>query len=174
MLCLSKIFGAVNFGGRALTPNEVKLAQEVFGDAIDYSKVRVHKGRSIWKHFLDAPALAVGNHILFDRGGYVDDFYEAPLLQAINFIHEMTHVWQYQHGVDVSRTFFTLRRQFNGDYDQAYECDAKAFAQGFDGLNVEQQAMVVQSCFERLYDIPPSYGWLSEGQAEHVLLSLRR
>ena len=80
---------------RALTDGEVELARSVFGDAIDYARVRVC--RSKWTFFqprrvVMAPMGALHFHPHGDL--YCDDFGAASQSLKGLFIHEMVHVWQ--------------------------------------------------------------------------------
>lgn len=83
--------------GRPLVPAERALAASVFGDAIDYGAVRVHRRK--WFPFQPKGAvMAPDGHIWVHPRGHLwsDDYSAAPLgLQGL-FIHEMTHVWQAQ------------------------------------------------------------------------------
>jgi hypothetical protein len=82
---------------RPLTEGERRLAASVFGDAIDYEPVRIH--RRTWfplqpRHIVMAPS----GHIHFHPKGklWCEDFADQPLHRQGLFIHEMTHVWQAQ------------------------------------------------------------------------------
>lgn len=84
-------------GERALTSGEIGLAHGVFGDCIDYARVRLRR----WKWFPFQPpsvAMAPLGHIHFHPHStlYCDDFSAADLGRQGLFIHEMTHVWQVQ------------------------------------------------------------------------------
>jgi hypothetical protein len=82
---------------RPLTDGERALAYSVFGDAIDYDPVRIHRRK--WFPFHPRRAImAPDGHLWVHPGGplWSDDYSRAPLnLQGL-FIHEMTHVWQVQ------------------------------------------------------------------------------
>src|SRR5690242_15630694 len=82
---------------RPLTPGETALARSVFGDAIDYAKVRLVR-RKWWPlqpvRFIMAP---MGNiHFHPRSSAWSEDFSTEPLGRQAFFIHEMTHVWQAQ------------------------------------------------------------------------------
>src|SRR5687768_5966574 len=83
--------------GRPLTQGERKMAATVFGDAIDYSSVLVHRRK--WFPFHPKRAImAPDGHIWVHPKGelWSDDYASAHLgLQAL-FLHELTHVWQAQ------------------------------------------------------------------------------
>lgn len=93
---------------RSLTSGEVAIARTIFGDAIDYGRVRLHLGKW-WPLQLPGSAMAPMGHIFFhpNGGGWSEDFsQESPRRQAF-FMHEMTHVWQAQRG---GRFFLPLMR----------------------------------------------------------------
>jgi hypothetical protein len=83
--------------GRPLTPGEVDLARSIFGDAIDYSRVRLFRGKW-WPLQPRRSAMAPTGDIWFhpDGGGWSEDFAQEPLGQQAFWMHEMTHVWQAQ------------------------------------------------------------------------------
>jgi hypothetical protein len=82
---------------RPLTPGEIELARSMFGDAIDYSKVRLISGKW-WPFHPRNAAMAPTGHIWFhpEAGGWSEDFSKDPLGAQGFFIHELTHVWQAQ------------------------------------------------------------------------------
>ena len=83
--------------GRPLTPGEVELARSVFGDAVDYGRVRLVKGKW-WPFQPRNSAMAPMGNIYFhpEGGAWSDDFAQESLRRQSFFIHEMTHVWQAQ------------------------------------------------------------------------------
>ena len=86
-------------GARCLTPGEIALAQGLFGDAIDYGRVRIVR-RKWWPFQRRGIVMAPTGNIHFhpDSHLYRDDFAAASLSLQGLFIHEMTHVWQAQKG----------------------------------------------------------------------------
>ncbi len=82
---------------RPLTPGETELARTMFGDAIDYSLVRVANAK--WIFFQPRTvAMAPMGCIHFHPAGslYCDDFAHTHADAQGLFLHEMTHVWQAQ------------------------------------------------------------------------------
>lgn len=125
---------------RSLTPGEVELARSVFADAIDYSKVRLFRGKW-WPFHPPRAAMAPMGDIWFhpDGGGWSADFSKEPLGQQAFFIHEMTHVWQAQrHG----RFYLMLMRHPFCRYVYRLQAD-KPFA----SYGIEQQAEIVRHRF---------------------------
>jgi hypothetical protein len=87
--------------GRPLTSGERDLARQIFGDAIDYDAVRIHHCNFVfWQgaNYIVAP----NGHLYLGRKlRHLNDFSAAGVRIAALFIHEMTHVWQHQRGVNV-------------------------------------------------------------------------
>lgn len=87
---------------RSLTEGETALARSVFGDAIDYATVKIF-ARKWWPFQQRQVAMAPDGHLWFSPKGtlYCDDFCERPIERQGLFIHEMTHVWQHQQGMNL-------------------------------------------------------------------------
>ena len=126
--------------GRPLTPGEIALARPLFGDAIDYAKVRLFNGKW-WPLQPPRTAMApMGNiHSHPDRGGYSDDFACEPLGRQAFFIHELTHVWQAQ---TKGRFYLPLMRHPFCRY--RYELKP---GRPFNLYGLEQQAEIVKDVF---------------------------
>jgi hypothetical protein len=87
---------------RGLTLAERRLASSVFGSAIDYDRVRLCNDKWAFfqpRHIVMAPRGAIHFH---PKGGlFCDDFCGKDASDQGLFIHEMTHVWQYQSGINL-------------------------------------------------------------------------
>ena len=125
---------------RPLTPGEIRLAQSVFGDAIDYSAVRLFRGKW-WPFQPRRSAMAPAGDIWFhpDGGGWSEDFSAEPLAAQGFWIHEMTHVWQAQKG---GRLYLPLMRHPFCRYDYRIKP-----TRPFRGYGIEQQAEIVRHSF---------------------------
>ena len=127
-------------GARPLTPGEVALARSLFGDAIDYGRVRIVRRKWWWfqpRGVVMAPTGNIHFHPASDL--YRDDFATAPLSLQGLFVHEMTHVWQAQrHG----RFYLPLMRHPFCRY--AYRITD---GRHFDRYGLEQQAELVRHRF---------------------------
>jgi len=125
---------------RFLTPGEIALARSVFGDAIDYSRVRLHK-RKWWPFHPRNAAMAPMGDIWFhpEGGVWSDDFSKESLGRQGFFIHEMTHVWQAQKG---GRFYLPLMRHPFCRY--SYELKP---GKPFRRYGLEQQAEIVAHVF---------------------------
>jgi type VI secretion system secreted protein VgrG len=93
---------AKNGGSRPLTSGETAMARELFGDAVDYSRVKVHNKSYFWFNLQSRrTAVTPNGEIYFRREDFKADFAEAKFSDRLWFIHEMVHVWQYQLGYPV-------------------------------------------------------------------------
>jgi hypothetical protein len=124
--------------GRFLTAAETRLAESVFGRAIDYDSVRIANSKFAFfqpKRVVMAPR----GHIHFHPKGdlYCGDFCGADLNAQGLFIHEMTHVWQHQAGINL-----LLRRHPFCRYDYTLKPGWPLTRYG-----IEQQAEIVRHFF---------------------------
>lgn len=132
--------------GRHLTAGEIAMARTVFGNSIDYSKVRVHTSSYL-------PAQVQGDNIITPDGelycskNYCADFSKEGLGTQKLFIHEMTHVWQYQNHVLDPRfeAVKELVRHF-GRYSDVYPYKLDK-SKDLTDYNLEQQADMVSDYY---------------------------
>lgn len=126
---------------RGLTDGERALALEAFADALDTGSIR----------FLPAPwpfdrAFVPGrwfgrDWIVWPRRTLPPDVAAAPLRLQAMLIHELTHVWQARQGVNLlTGKIRAGDRPSSYEYPVGMDCD-------WGGLNIEQQAMVVEHRF---------------------------
>lgn len=138
---VSTVAGAV--AGRPLTHEERDVAESVFAGSVDLSRVRIVAGAPVeWR--------TVGNTI------YVpEDFSIADSAMRQTFVHEMTHVWQYQHGGTgyISRSIaaqivpMLAGKSRNVAYDYSPTPGTSFFE-----YNPEQQGLIVENYFAMLRD----------------------
>jgi hypothetical protein len=123
---------------RPLTAGERGLAREVFAGAIDTGRV-VLLALPLWTRAF----VAGGALMVWPAAEALADFADpaVPLAAQATFVHELTHVWQAQRGVNL-----LLSKIKAGDSAAAYVYDL-ANGPGFDAMNIEQQAMVVEDAF---------------------------
>lgn len=116
------------------------MARSVFGDAIDYERVEIVRGKW-WPFQPRGIVMAPTGNIHFHpkSASYRDDFAEAPLALQGLFIHEMTHVWQAQRS---GRWFLPMARHPFCRY--AYTPIA---GRAFHRYGLEQQAEIVRHVF---------------------------
>ncbi len=84
------------WGRRALTPGEIKLGRTMFGDEIDWPRVRVLQAPRALGFGAMVPR---GHTIVFSRWRARRDFSSASIDEQGWFVHELTHVWQAAKGV---------------------------------------------------------------------------
>ncbi len=124
--------------GRTLTAGEVALARTVFGDAIDYDRARIANRKWWWfqpRHYAMAPAGCIHFHPKGDL--YREDFAACDLGMQGFFLHELTHVWQHQCGLNLM-----LRRHPFCRYSYSF-VPGRPFAR----YGIEQQAEIVRHAF---------------------------
>lgn len=129
--------------GRPLKQAERDLARSVFGNSLNYGRIRL-----IPTQMLEYRTVA--NNILIPKDFTIN---EAHMSQT--FIHELTHVWQYQHQ-GTSYISISLGRQIGaavsrGNRNFAYDYQIRA-GQSFFDFAPEQQAFIVENYFIMLRD----------------------
>ncbi len=133
---------AAGLAGRALTSTERATAAGVFGKSIDFARVRL-----IPTNVLEYRT--VGNNIRVPR-----DFTIADEQMAKTLVHELTHVWQYQHG-GTSYISHSLQTQIvgalRGNRNFAYDYALKPGLSFFD-FTPEQQGLIVENYFSMKRD----------------------
>lgn len=127
-------------GERPLSPGEIALARNMFGDAIDYGAVRIRR-RKFFPFHPRGVTMAPMGHLHFhpQAAHYCEDFAAAPLHHQAHFIHEMVHVWQAQ---TLGRWYLVLRRHPLCRYDYAIKPGWRLAQYG-----IEQQAEIVRHAF---------------------------
>ena len=126
---------------RSLSEGERALATEAFGEALTFATVR----------FLPAPwpfdrAFVPGrwfgrDWIVWPARALPPDIAAAPLRLQATLIHELTHIWQAQQGVNLlTGKIRAGDKPSSYEYPVGMDCD-------WAGLNIEQQAMVVEHRF---------------------------
>ena len=132
---------------RPLTDGERAIAGEVFRDALDCDRVRVHHRR--WLPLVQPrdSGMAPLGHLYMHGAFWREDYSEATLGMRAVFVHEMTHVWQWQTGVCVpllAGAWQMLRTGFRYGRAYAYEADP---AKDLLDYNLEQQARIVEDWY---------------------------
>ena len=121
---------------RRLTDGEEALATAVFGSALSTARVRIF-ALPVWRRpFAAGPGL-----VAWPAPDALRDFSRARLSVQGVFVHELTHVWQAQSGINL-----VLGKLKAGDGPEAYDYAPTAGLR-FSDLNIEQQAMAVQHAF---------------------------
>ena len=121
---------------RTLSSGEQDLARGVFGAALDTKRIRLF-ALPWWSRAF----VAGGRFMIWPARSALRDFATASLSLRATFVHELTHVWQAQTGVNLLTA--KLRA---GDSDKAYGYDLST-AVDFANLNIEQQAMIIEHAY---------------------------
>ena len=143
------------FERRRLTEGEIALGRAMFGDDVDWARVRV----------MQLPALGFfamvpfGRTILYAKLRAWRDFSQAPSEEQGIFVHELTHVWQAARGMILA--FAKLRALGRGAYRYQPKPDA-----ALSDYNIESQAEIARHLFEWRLGAPdpasPSRPWLED------------
>jgi hypothetical protein len=128
---------------RSLSESELVAARRVFAGGLKYEVVRVEKMGSFTELINGSRAYTMGNTINLPGKAHA---YPHQYVSII--IHELVHVWQYQHG-GWGYVPNALKAQFIGDgYDFAKALrDGKPWAK----MNPEQQGQMIQDAFRGAY-----------------------
>lgn len=135
--------------GRRLTAGERAMVREMFGDAIDAERVRIHRRKWFFLH-PDKVIMAPDGHIWVPPKSdlWADDYSEAPIgLQGL-FVHEMTHVWQAQRK---GRWYLPLMRHPFCRYDYSF-IPGRPLAR----YGLEQQAEIMRHVFLQRRAVRPA------------------
>jgi len=133
---------------RRLTEGEARLAREMFGGGLEPGRVRVLAMPGLRRAFVPG-----GRLVVWPAATARVDFAAAEVpveVQAV-FVHEMTHVWQSQNGVNL-----LMAKLRAGDRACAYDYDLTDGC-AFTARNIEQQAMLVQHAFLAARGVPTPY-----------------
>jgi hypothetical protein len=124
---------------RALTSGEIALVQSVFGTTLKTGSVQIHR-RKWWLLQPVSITMAPNGHLWFHPGSdiYCDDFSTARLGLQGFFLHEMTHVWQTQTGLNLVFARFLW---------SPYRYLPLVPGKSFESYGIEQQAEIVRHYF---------------------------
>lgn len=143
---------SMNNTQRILTASEIKMAQLIFKDAIDYTRVKIHRGKLFGLPDRSRNAIAPLGEIYFPSDVYDEtpDFSKSTSTRKVWFIHEMTHVWQYQQGMNI--ILRGLITAITGGYIQQrcyqYSPTQHQYLQQY---HFEQQAEIISHYFDAEY-----------------------
>lgn len=148
---------------RRLTAGELAAAGGVFGEAINWDRVRVYpRGFTPFqpRHTAVSPLGAVH----FRRADFLPDF-STRWSDMAWLIHELAHVWQYHTGVPVILRGLVERRYHYGALDPGKPLHR---------YGIEQQAAIVEDWFRQTRGVPPHRGTGSEADYRAVIPFLPR
>lgn len=151
--------------GRTLRAHERDIAACVFGAALDLDAVRIKEGPAGLLG-VSRRAFTLGNTV------YVPPDCE-PLAPGL-LVHELTHVWQYQHGGSDYLSEALWAQLFGQGYDWER---GLASGRGWEALNPEQQAALLEHAFVAgalPVRLPPSASLRAGGWTEARLRLLQQ
>lgn len=133
---------------RPLTLGERAMAASVFGDAIDYERVRIHLRKWFFLHPAKVIMAPDGHIWVHPKSGlWADDYSAASIgLQGL-FVHEMTHVWQAQRK---GKWYLPLMRHPFCRYDYVF-----VPGRPIEQYGLEQQAEIVRHIFLQRRGVRP-------------------
>lgn len=123
---------------RLLTPGEISMVTSLFKTAITTSAVRVHNDKYL--RFQDENTAMTPNGELYWPQTHFREDYSLETVDYIHwFMHEMTHVWQYQMGMSVKiRGLFSFAIEYNYDLEKGNLLS---------GYRMEQQACILSDYY---------------------------
>ncbi|QEW33888.1 type IV secretion protein Rhs [Erwinia billingiae] len=125
-------------GLRLMTLGEIALAKSVFGEKISYNKVWIHHDSYLPFGLQHERVAMTPNGEIYFREFYRDDYsLTASLLQHM-FIHEMSHVWQRETGMNV-----ICRGLVSWLVTYRYKLDGRLLSE----YPMEQQAQIISDNF---------------------------
>jgi hypothetical protein len=155
------------FERRALTGGEIALGRGVFGEEIDWARVRV----------IQAPRLGfgamvpLGRTIVFSKWRAVRDFTLASADERGWFVHELMHVWQAARGTALAAA------KLGALGEKAYHYEPRPNAR-LKHYNIERQAEIARHLYLARIGAPesgaPPHDWLEEIWASRLPRSHRR
>lgn len=140
----------VKWRTRPLTDAEIRIGREVFGDSLDWRRVRID----------DRAWLGPRQWRLCYVSGYTINSW-GPMSNPL-LVHELMHVWQYHHRglVYIPRALRAYRSAEGYNYGgveqlrQLYQADC-----GIEALNYEQQGDLVADYYRLTKGLPPQWGF---------------
>ena len=150
-------------GGRSLTPGEIALAQTIFGDGIDYEKVRVVGRCAPDTPMLRCPPAVRGNEIQVARWFYEPDYSAGDNGESRRdtFIHELTHIYQNQRMGGFATFVYGFLDSVIEDFARMADSKADKYYYVLDrskallDYGIEQQASIITDYFRLLHGRAP-------------------
>jgi len=164
-----------SLGGRRLYLREQQIIEDVFQSSVDTTRVRIVEAR-----IANAPT-TLGSYIRVEPGfNFLTDNNKATL------VHEMTHVWQYQHFGNsyISDALFHQISSMvrTGTRNAAYMNYQLAADRAFSSYPAEEQATIVEDYYElthRYQNDPSPPAWVVQRrpdlpQYERLIATVRQ
>lgn len=167
---------------RQITPGEKKMLQPIFGDSIRYENIRVYERPDITSIFReDRMATAIGSNIYLTERmephrndyGFANEPYPAGASlendHSRDFVHEITHVWQYQTWQKRKKDITENRVPQDESTPQSYEYNILEHNR-FAHFNQEQQAEIVSNYFYQRRALSSFTNYASQYMTEEMKL----
>jgi hypothetical protein len=135
----------LKFTTRPLTDSEIQKASTIFGSSIDYRLVRLDQHAVLGPTWTGRDYTSF--HTINSWGKSTDDV----------LVHELTHVWQYEHAGAIYMPQAVHAQAWGKGYDYNGAAGlraAQAAGKGFDSFNREQQAQIVQDFYKMTQSDP--------------------
>ncbi|OAL85018.1 hypothetical protein AY605_05115 [Acinetobacter sp. SFD] len=144
---LYKILKIQDFEYRGLTDGEVEIAKKVFNDLINYNEVKIFNIPYLpWqpKDILMAP----NGRLFVSQQVFAKDYSKCSIVMQGVFIHELTHVLQYQKHTNVVVKGFILQSAYYLSF-KMYDPYKYKLINGkrFEQYNIEQQGDIARDIF---------------------------
>ena len=138
-LIIETLMDVIKWKTRSMTADEIKIANSVFGNAINYSLIGMDP--SSWPVKKGRAEAYVSLHTINFNGSIPDRI----------LIHEMTHIWQYRKHGSLYITEALYAQRWGGGYEygglEALKTNAE---KGLMAFNFEQQAEIVEDYFRTI------------------------
>lgn len=156
---------------RNLTVSEIAMCKTIFGNSIKYSEVKVHSDE-----FMLMGAMGVYGEIYFHPKSFELDYAKAKDgSRKVWFIHEMTHIWQFQKGYSVFRIGLEIQANRLTINPYKYEIEphnikGNQITTNFNDYNMESQAdilchyfaMFIRKSDEGLHDSDKTFEYYND------------
>lgn len=142
-----KILKIQEFKYRGLTGGEVEIAKKVFHDLINYNEVKIFNIPYLpWqpKDILMAP----NGRLFVSQQVFAEDYSKCSIVMQGVFIHELTHILQYQKHMNVAVRGFVLQSAYYLSFKK-YNPYKYKLIEGklFEQYNIEQQGDIARDIF---------------------------
>lgn len=149
----------IKLKSRPLTAGEIAMARLVFKDSINYSTVRIYNEEYLpFGLQPNKTAMTPNGSMYFNPDYFVQDYSSVDDRgKKMWFIHEMTHIWQYQLGYSVTWQGFWTGITGGYIFDRAYKInptdtkDSQDKNKTFCDFNLEQQAKIIEQYYGAKY-----------------------
>ncbi len=137
---------------RGLDDREIAVSKRIFGETIDYSRVKLRLGTRLMNWPKRRMSRTPGNTIYFSKTYSNPSPTDTMTYAAYEdlLVHEMTHIWQTQHGIGLGKKLkAALRVMFNrkkpydyGGFTGLFKASTRN--KHFRDFNTEQQGKILE------------------------------